>query len=189
MNKSINLLDPQKGFKEYEIIPGCGRLWDEYVQQTCDYIIEFWPEVIAGKDRNQFIREQTQILKERYSPENRIYYLWMYQKEFLVLANGYLDDLPFGTNNSSSNSNEHENLNKNPKVFYIAEMVVNPKYRGQKIGEKLLSRLITWAKQHNAIEMVVEVDTKMQANRFWNGKFGLKLESSSNDRNMYKTKL
>lgn len=148
---------------QIEITPDKGPYWDEYIHEMQNYFQESFPDAISD-DYDSGDEKLKNLLKKRYVPGHRIYYLWKRDGEYLGLANGYIEE-------------ENQGL-LHELIFYIAEMTVAPSFRGKGMGKILVENLLDWAKKQGATKLRVEVNHHIEANSFWCKNFGLKLVSS-----------
>ncbi|NNK19601.1 MAG: GNAT family N-acetyltransferase [Maribacter sp.] len=69
----------------------------------------------------------------------------------------------------------------NDTIHELGKMAVHPNYQGQKIGQKLLSFAVDFAKQKNWVKLVLYSSTKLPTALYIYRKFGFKFVELEND--------
>jgi GNAT superfamily N-acetyltransferase len=147
--------------------------WEAFLEMNYTYIKESWGNKLKDEDLSSFKKNYGFKLQERLKEGGRGLFFYYPQKEM---------DMPIGFSNAFLSQDVLD------KVLNIAEFYVVPQWRGQGVATSMLSHLIEWGKEQQAVRLRIEVDKdKRNANQFW-AKFGYHLDSSG-DRNVYSTTL
>jgi RimJ/RimL family protein N-acetyltransferase len=133
-----------------EVLPA-SPLWDEFLELSCSYLLNFWPETVSEDNDWAFKHEYEIKLKMRIAEGGRGLFLLRKAGAIIGLANVFL-------------TRDHGR----PTRLNIAEFHIKEKHQGQGYGRTMFNLLLNWGRQKGARQVSAEVDPGLTgANAFW----------------------